>query len=116
MIMSGTFFGNYRERKSSTSAIADIVSDWKTLSLEKYKQWMVRFTGFMGRTLLALQNQSSFQKCLLTELCKGYLNFPFNLKHICNFLRNSDLPDLSHFLADRSNRSNQIEIINCQDR
>ena len=27
-----------------------------------------------------------------------------NLKHICNFLRNSDLSNLRHFLADRSNR------------
>ena len=48
----------------------------KTLSLEKYKQWTVWPTGSMGRTILALQNQSSFQKCLLTKLCKGYLNFP----------------------------------------
>ena len=39
-----------------------------------------------------------------------------NLKHICNFLRNSDLSDFSHFRADRSNRSNQIEIIKFQDR
>ena len=36
-------------------------------------------TGFMGRSLLALQNQSSFQKCLLTKLCKGYLNSIFAL-------------------------------------
>ena len=48
----------------------------KTLSLEKYKPWTVGPTGFMGRTLLALQNQSSFQKCLLMKLCKGYLNLP----------------------------------------
>ena len=41
MIMNGTFFGIYRERKSSTSAIAAAVSDWKTLWLEKYKQWTV---------------------------------------------------------------------------
>ena len=33
----------------------------------------------MGRSLLALQNQSSFQKCLLTKLCKGYLNSIFAL-------------------------------------
>ena len=48
-------------------------------------------TGFMGRTILALQNQSSFQKCLLTKLCKGYLNFFLNLKHIYNFLRNRNM-------------------------
>ena len=47
------------------------------------------------------------QKVILTFL---------NLKHICNFLRNSDLLDLSHFLSDRSNHSDQIEIIKSQDR
>ena len=41
MIMNGTFFGIYRERKSSTSGITATVSDWKTLWLEKYKQWTV---------------------------------------------------------------------------
>ena len=31
MIMNGTFFGNYWKRKSSTLAIAAIVSDWKNV-------------------------------------------------------------------------------------
>ena len=49
------------------------------------------------------------------EAVQKYLNFP-SLKDICNFLRNSDLSDLSHFLSDRSNRSDQVEIIKSQDR
>ena len=32
MIMNGTFLGNYQERKSYTSAIAAIVSDWKNVA------------------------------------------------------------------------------------
>ena len=48
----------------------------------------------MGRTILALQNQSSFQKFLLTKLCKVILTFL-----------------LSHFFVDRSNHDQIIRTL-----
>ena len=81
MIMTGTIFlvTIEKEKVLPKQSQRQYLTE-KTLSLEKYKQGTVRPTGFIGRTLLALQNQSSFQKCLLTKLCKGHLNFPIRFQ------------------------------------
>ena len=90
----------------------------KTLSLEKYKQWTVGPTGFMGRTLLALQNQSSFQKCLLTKLCSCVILTFLNLKHL-QFSQKEwsfGLKSLSRRSqqSQRSNRNRQVPgSLNC---
>ena len=59
----------------------------------------------MGRTInISIAKSKFFPEMFTDEAVQKVILTFLNLKHICNFLRNSDLSDLRHFLADRSNR------------